>query len=71
MQQKYKLQDIWDNISEVRSMPNATIQTKGRVKDLLLAPRPSFCKGSLVLLRPHHSTIQKPIGSHTTHKKPV
>ena len=29
MQQKYKLQDIWDNISEVRSMPNATIQTKG------------------------------------------
>ena len=71
MQQKYMLQDIWDNISEVRSMPYATIQTKGRVKDLLLAPRPSFCKGSLVLLRPHHSTIQKPIGSHTTHKKPV
>ena len=71
MQQKYMLQDIWDNISEVRSMPNATIQTKGRVKDLLLAPRPSFSKGSLVLLRPHHSTIQKPIGSHTTHKKPV
>ena len=29
MQQKYILQDIWDNISEVRSMPNATIQTKG------------------------------------------
>ena len=65
MQQKYKLQDIWDNISEVRSMPNATIQTKGE-RPL----RPSFCKGSLVLLRPH-STIQKPIGSHTTHKKPV
>ena len=65
MQQKYKLQDIWDNISEVRSMPNATIQTMAE-----RPPRPSFCKGSLVLLRPH-STIQKPIGSHTTHKKPV
>ena len=48
-------------------MPNAIIQTKG---ERPRAYRPLFREGSLVLLCPH-STIQKPIGSHTTHKKPV